>query len=104
MWSKGAVIVKIHGDKSMGNQMVQGCNLKLVPVQEYERMERENFFLKRQNSKDIQSKIIDAQNKYGYNRKMGKIEGNILVGIACIVLALDALHDKNTKSKRRVRR
>lgn len=67
MWSKGAVIIKIHGDKEMGSPMADS----LFPNdnEEIDKLKCQNFFLRRRSKKATDRMIRKAKKKYGRNYK-----------------------------------
>lgn len=67
MWSKGAVVVIKRGDKEMADAIVDGLDIQLASPEELENLRRDNTFLKRRTAKDIQKKIEEAEELYGYN-------------------------------------
>jgi len=72
MWSKGAVVVVKRGDEAMANAIEEGMSLALVSSKEVEDIKRENFFLKRQNTKNNKRKIIAARHAYAIKRRRFK--------------------------------
>lgn len=97
MWSKGAVVIKKHGDQKIADAIADGMTLQLVSADEFEDMKRENFFLKKKNEASIQKAIDDAQLQYGYNWVPPKWANKLVGGIALIVYGFSIFVDKCRK-------
>lgn len=71
MWDKGAVVILKRGDEAMADSIEDAMTKSLVPLEEMEKVKRENFFLKRQNSRNNSEKIAGAN--YFYEKKRRSI-------------------------------
>ena len=66
-WSKGAVVIKKHGDEEMADAIEKAINVKKASDKEINELERENTFMKKRVVKSLEEKIADAEEKYGHN-------------------------------------
>lgn len=69
-WSKGAVVIKKHGDEEWADVIEKSLNIKRASdkeLKELEELRRDNTFMKKHIVDDLEAKIADAEAKYGHN-------------------------------------
>ena len=69
-WSKGAVVIKKHGDEEWADAIEKSLNIKRASdkeLKELEELRRDNTFMKKHIVDDLEAKIADAEAKYGHN-------------------------------------
>lgn len=84
-WSKGAVVIKKHGDEEWANEMEKVLNIQKAADKEKEELERDNTFMKKHIVEGLEQKIFDAELNYGYNWVPPKWAKGIVEAFAFIV-------------------
>lgn len=99
-WSKGAVVIKKHGDQKWADEMekifeVDGDG-EGVPVkdQEKEDLKRDNQFMKKHVVEGLEKKIMDAELEYGYHPVRPRWMQCIMEGFAFVIYYISIFVDK----------
>lgn len=93
-WSKGAVVIKKHGDEEWANEMEKVLNVKKASEKEIEELKRDNEFMKKHVVENLEQKIADAEAKYGHNWVPPKWMKPIMDVISLIEYGFAILIDK----------
>ena len=96
-WSKGAVVIKKHGDEAWANEMEKALDIRKATDKEKEELERDNEWMKKHIVEDLENKIIDAEINYGYNFVPPKWARPIFEGMALIQYGIALFVDKYMK-------
>lgn len=93
-WKKGAVVIKKHGDEEWADAMEKALNVQKAANKELEELRRDNEFMKKHVTEDLEQKIIDAELNYGYNWTPPKWAKGIVEGFAFIVYHISLFVEK----------
>ena len=93
-WSKGAVVIKKHGDENWANEMEKVVNIRKAADKEKKELERDNEWMKKHIVEDLEQKIIDAEINYGYNFVPPRWARPIFEGMALIQYWIALFVDK----------
>ena len=93
-WSKGAVVIKKHGDEEWADAMEKALDIQRASDKEVEELKRDNEFLKKHVVEDLEQKIIDAELDYGYNWTPPKWARGIVEAFAFVVYHFSVFVDK----------
>lgn len=101
-WSKGAVVIKKHGDEEWADAIEKSLNIKRASdkeLKELEELRRDNTFMKKHIVDDLEAKIADAEAKYGHNWVPPKWMKPIVDVISLIEYGFAILIDKVSKGE-----
>ena len=96
-WSKGAVIIKKSGDEEWANEMEKALDIPKTADKDREALERDNEWMRKHITEDLENKIIDAEINYGYNFVPPKWAKPIFDVIALIEYGVALFVDKYMK-------
>lgn len=100
-WSKGAVVIKKHGDQDWADAMAKTLDIQRASNKEVEELREENKELKRDNEfmkkhivESLEVKMANAELQYGHKWTPPKWAKRIMEGFAFIVYHVSLFIEK----------